>query len=159
MKKLALFLLVITIALCGFALYLRLGAQLYVSGASVVWQNASEDQGKWSKLYMELMDNTFQGKKLSSAELSNSADFEFRTYSVTLRNLGLLKAEWISMSVRPEASDIIEYGESRGFTLNAYSRGTIPGTVLARAGSPVERVVTIRYYVYGHLFEIETLVK
>ena len=159
MKKLALFLLVITVALCGGALYLRLGAQLYVSSASMTVRPARDDQDKWTQLYTELTDQTFQGKVLSAAELSDANNFEFRTYSVALRNLGMLKAEWISISIRPEEGDVIEYGESRGFTLNPYSRGTIAGTLLAEAGSSAQRVATIRYYVYGRLFEVETLVR
>ncbi|MDR1570819.1 MAG: hypothetical protein LBS72_10115 [Oscillospiraceae bacterium] len=159
MKKLALMLLVIMFAALGTALYLRVGAQLIVAGASVGVRGAHTDADAWASLYVELTDGTFQGRVLSEADMTNAEDYEFRTYSVRLRNLGMLKAEWISISVRAEEADVIEYGESRGFTLAAFSSGTISGTVLSRAGSDAARVVTVRYYVFGRPFTVETLVR
>jgi len=159
MKKLSLFLLVIMIILLGAAAYLRLGARLIVTNAAVNVRGASTAPEEWASLFVDLTDGAFQGRVIADAGMSNSDDFEFRTYSIGLRNLGMLRAEWITIAVRAEEGDIIEYGEQRGFSLAPYSGGTITVRTLALASSPVERVVTVSYYVYGRPFSIETLVR
>lgn len=159
MKKLALTLLVLAVALAGTALYLRLGAQLSVIGASVHGKSAADDTDAWVSLYLELRDGTFQGIVLNDAALEDASLYVFRTYSVSLRNLGMLRAEWISMSVQPEADDIIAYGESRGFTLPPFKAGTISATLLARADSGTARVATIEYYVFGRKFAVDVIVE
>ena len=157
MKKLALALLILTLALTATALYLRLGAQLNVIGAGFSEKSAANEIDAWVNLYIELTDGTFQGTVLNDAEMDDASGYVFRTYSVNLRNLGMLRAEWISMAVHPQPADIIAYGESRGFTLPAFSYGTISATLLARAGSSTARTVSVEYYVFGRKFTIDVI--
>ncbi|MDR2658258.1 MAG: hypothetical protein LBB86_10580 [Oscillospiraceae bacterium] len=156
MKRLAVALLAIVILAGGAALYLRLSANLSVIGAYIEIHPAAESMAVYEDLKGKLADGSFTGDILSDADLGSPEGYEFLVYTVRLRNYGILPAEWIRIEIAPAPDwDVIAVGEPRGFSLAAFSAGTLSGTMLARAGGNHARIVTIRYYVYGRMFTID----
>ncbi|MDR1600446.1 MAG: hypothetical protein LBS11_11350 [Oscillospiraceae bacterium] len=156
MKRLAAALLVIVALVGGAALYLRLSANLSAQGAYIEVHPAAGSLAVFDDLKARLEDGSFTGEVVSDADLGSPDGYEFLVYTVRLRNYGMLPAEWIRIEIAPEREwDVIALGETRGFSLAAFSTGALSGTMLARSGGNPARTVTIRYYVYGRMLTID----
>ncbi|MDR2506175.1 MAG: hypothetical protein LBD16_08760 [Oscillospiraceae bacterium] len=159
MKKLAVILLVLALILAAGALYLRLGANLKPISASVKELPASENLSQWATLYVEMSDGTFQGTIVDGTPMGEAEEYVFRTYSIELRNLGIIKAEAITVTIKPGGGDVAIYGEPRLFALPAFSNGTIETTVLSSVNSDSRRAAVVDYYVFGRKMSATVIVE
>lgn len=76
--------------------------------------------------------------------------------TITLSNIGLFDAEWIDISVKPAEGDIAVYsltGETSSLPSRTYGQVNLKLLTTAPAGTT--RTVTLSYYVFGMMRQIE----
>jgi hypothetical protein len=148
----------VVLALAAVGIFWR-GAQLEIVDVSAEVRLASGEPTVYGQLLADLQDAAFDGAKLQEGELGAAGAYQFVTYSVRLRNNGLLPAEWIQLQIHTGEGDAVLYNEPRSFTLSPSASGNIARTVLMKADADVSRVASVTYYVYGHQFSIDTLLR
>ena len=83
----------------------------------------------------------------------NSGDYKFITYTVDVRNLNALGAEWMDLNVTPKQGDLLQVN-SKVTDLPAFNSETMTVILLCdRNATDLTREATLSYYVYGRYYE------
>lgn len=91
----------------------------------------------------------FTGAPGMSAE-----DYKFITFSVNVRNLNVLDAEWMDLTVTPRTGDLMQVN-SRVTDLAGFNSDTMTVILVCDRGvTDLTREATLSYYVYGRYHEI-----
>ena len=162
LKVLAIAVLALTVAAAGAVLYGLNAMTPVVEQITVTATPAIDAQDAFYAVMDEVQTGTFAGKQFADADGLSIHDCTFLTYTVRLKNRGFFPAEWISMRVRPAASDagrdILQLGDTGAYVLGAQSRGDLRATILcAGDASDTQRALDVTCYVFGQrvVFEAE----
>ena len=79
---------------------------------------------------------------------------QFVTYTLRMKNGGLLPAEMVEMQLVTEAGDIAAYQEPSAVSIGPGGEETISLTLLTASRSSLRRDLVITYYLWGQLYSI-----
>lgn len=84
----------------------------------------------------------------------DSGSYKFLTYTVDVRNLNVLGAEWMDLTIEPKEGDLVQVN-SKVTDLSAFNSETMTVILLCdRSVTDLTRQATLSYYVYGRYYEI-----
>lgn len=153
MKAIAKFLTVVTLIVLLAGGYIYWAAALQVLPESGLVESAADR--------VQVFDNIVSTARVGSSDLivysdaSGSAEqYSFVTYTLRLRNMNALPAEWLQLDITPQQGDVLLVKASTE-DVPAFSEKLLTVVLLTdRSAASYARSATLTYYVYGHEFSI-----
>lgn len=148
-------LLVVVLAVGAFFGYCWYGAQMQIVGAGTTVVSAAEAMSEFASVREKLSLDAFYGEEFRKVEFGEAQNYSFVTVNVRMKNIGLFPMEWVTVTVRPVAADILQLPpESDPPALARLSVGEYGATFLTQ-GDGGARTYEISYYVLGRQFTKE----
>ncbi len=148
-------LLVVVLAVGAFFGYCWYGAQMQIVGAGTTVVSADEAMSEFASVREKLSLDAFYGEEFREVEFGEAQNYSFVTVNVRMKNIGLFPMEWVTVTVRPVAADILQLPpEGDPPALARLSVGEYGATFLTQ-GDGGARTYEISYYVLGRQFTKE----
>ena len=152
MKKVALALMTVAgLALTVF-LWQALHQELVITGQGLNAVEASERATEYEAWIHAIENQEFSGFVYDAAPAAERA--QFVTYTLRLRNPGLLAAAMVELQLVSEVGDIAAYQEPAAVQIAPGGESTLSLTLLTAARAPLRRDLVITYYLWGRLTTI-----
>ena len=154
MKAIAKFLTLVTALVLLAGGYLVWASEMKAAPAGGTVESAADR--------IEAFNGICQSAQIGSSDLvmyENSVDYGaeqylFITYTLQLRNLNALPAEWIQLEIEPQQGDVLMV-RSDVADIPAFSEGLVTVVLMTdRSTAGYARQATLTYYVYGHEISI-----
>ena len=153
MKAIAKFLTVVTLIVLLAGGYIYWAAELQVLPESGLVESAADR--------VQVFDNIVSAARIGSSDLivysdasGSAGQYSFVTYTLRLRNMNALPAEWIQLDLTPHQDDILLV-KATTEDVPAFSEKLLTVVLLTdRGAASFARNATLTYYVYGHEFSI-----
>lgn len=158
MKKAAITFLVLFIITAAAVGVLFVSCRVQVTGVSATAADASSQGDMFNQLSIQVMENCVIGTKFSDvSQLTSPEDYQFITYTVSIKNGCFVPAEAVEVQVTPMGDDVLQIGASSLHTIGGRTSGTVSATILTgRTMHPV-REINVSYYIFGKPFHIRTI--
>ena len=154
MRILAWFLVAVVLiagALLGYSLY---AAALHVTVQGVQTVPAAQMPDTFAALRQQVQDEALLGTAFREGPLGDTEDYVFHLYTVQVRNVGFLPADWIKLDVQPGPGDVLQSEPETASMLPALQSGALQATVLAEADASTPRDLRITYFVFGRPYSL-----
>lgn len=154
MKALAKFLTFITVLVLIAGAYIYWAAELKVTPGGGLVESAADRASAFESIR--------QSSEIGSADLimfQDSIDYGpeqyvFVTYTLRMRNMNLLPAEWIQIDIAPQAGDVLMV-RATVEDVPSFDEQLVSVVLLTdRTTASYARAATLSYYVYGHEFSV-----
>lgn len=154
MKALAKFLTFITVLVLIAGAYIYWAAELKVTPGGGLVESAADRASAFESIR--------QSSEIGSADLimfQDSIDYGpeqyvFVTYTLRMRNMNLLPAEWIQIDITPQAGDVLMV-RATVEDVPSFDEQLVSVVLLTdRTTASYARAATLSYYVYGHEFSV-----
>lgn len=155
MRAIAKFLTFITVVVLLAGGYLIWACELKVSPAGVVVESAADRPETFQSMY----DASLVGSPnyiffTQDPLVPDAAQYSLVTYTLKVRNLNALPAEWMQLDVEPKSGDVLIVKPSVE-DAPAFNEQVVTVTLMTdRATSDYIRSATLSYYVYGHEYSL-----
>lgn len=155
MKAIAKFLTVVTLLVLLAGGYVILTAELKVSSAGVLIESAADRAEAFQNIYQSVQTGSTEFELFDGALIDPAPDqYVFATYTLKVRNLNALPAEWMHLSVEPQDGDVLIVKPSVE-DAPAFSEQLVTLVLLTgRNAADYVRSATLTYYVYGHEYSL-----
>lgn len=155
MRIFAFVLLGITLVVAAFFGYCYYGAQMQIVGVAASLTPATEALGTYELVTGQMREGSFYGTVYQELEFTYPESYTFVSFTVRMRNRGLLPMDWIRIEVAPEENDILQLAADRTPSLAGGSTADFSTALLCRSGADADRKITLTYYVLGYPFRVE----
>ncbi len=154
MKALAKFLTFITVLVLIAGAYIYWAAELKVTPGGGLVESAADRASAFESIR--------QSSEIGSVDLimfQDSIDYGpeqyvFVTYTLRMRNMNLLPAEWIQIDIAPQAGDVLMV-RATVEDVPSFDEQLVSVVLLTdRTTASYARAATLSYYVYGHEFSV-----
>lgn len=153
MKTVAKLLTVLAVLAVLTLAYLRYASQLIVRYSGVNVASCADYRETFDTIRGYAERGTADVTIFTSAPSLAAEDYKFITYTVDVRNLNALGAEWMDLNLVPEQGDLLQVN-SKVTDLPAFNSGTMTVILLCdRNVTDLAREATLSYYVYGRYYE------
>lgn len=143
---------VVALALFGYGVY---GLQMQVGEMTAVVTPATSAAEQFEALRAAMDNDSLTGRVYQKEALGNPEDYVFVTYTVRVKNVGFIPAEWIELVITPGAGDILEMDISDAQVLGARSEGDLKAVILQKGdGSDTARAAQVQYYAFGSPYAV-----
>ena len=133
--------------------YVHYASRLIVRYAGVNVASCADYQQTFDTIRDYAQRGTADVTVFTEAPGYNSGDYKFITYTVDVRNLNALGAEWMDLNVTPKQGDLLQVN-SKVTDLPAFNCETMTVILLCdRNATDLTREATLSYYVYGRYYE------
>ena len=150
MKAIAKFLTVITVLVLLAGAYVVRASQLKILPASGLVESAADRAQAFESIIASARVGSDELAVYSDGLPLNPEQYVFVTYTVKLRNLNALPAEWMELSLSPQPEDILLV-KATVKDVPAFSEQLVTIVLLTdRATASYARSAELTYYVYGH---------
>lgn len=149
MKYLAIFLTLLALALGSLTVYELVNTQLQVTGQDRQTQDASEQMDEYNLLKTAVLHKSLEGTTFSD-EVPEANLCRFDTYTVRLKNNGLLPVEMVEIQLSQEDGDILYYGSGSEVTIAPGETKDVWVKLLTGGNDIAARDMYITYYIWGH---------
>lgn len=157
MKYAAIFMAVLVALTLALGIYTLANAHLVVVSVTEDVAAAFERPEEFAALQTAMDHEALLGTPYADELPGSSMDYNFRTYTIRLRNPGLIAAEMVEIQPTPVNGDILSYTTLDAAQVNA--NRTVPArgeanlwTVVlssAQDTAPAQRTFRITYYLWG----------
>ncbi len=145
-------LLVMALLVC----YLFLTAHVTIVRVDTSVSSAQTDTAAFEALKTSVEEDAFQGTLYQKpTEWKQAGDYEYRDYTVRMRNDCLVPIDMIEVQVVPQSTDILQLGDRSVHSLDAKTEGDIAARVLVPKDAPAIREIIVTYYVWGVSFHLK----
>ena len=154
MKALAKFLTFITVLVLIAGAYIYWAAELKVTPGGGLVESAADRASAFESIR--------QSSEIGSVDLIMFQDsieygpeqYVFVTYTLRMRNMNLLPAEWIQIDIAPQAGDVLMV-RATVEDVPSFDEQLVSVVLLTdRTTASYARAATLSYYVYGHEFSV-----
>ena len=152
MKKAALFLAILAVLALLTVLWQTLHQELIVTGQGLNAVEAERLEKEYTSWIDAIENRQFVGFVYQEEPSADKA--QFVTYTLRLRNDGLLPAEMVEMQLVTEAGDIAAYQEPAEVDIAPGGEGTLSLTLLTASKASLRRDIVVTYYLWGRLYSI-----
>ena len=152
MKKSALFLAVLAALALLTVLWQTLHQELIVTGQGLNSVEAERLEKEYTAWISAIENRQFVGFVYQEEPEADEA--QFVTYTLRLRNGGLLPAEMVEMQLVTEAGDIAAYQDPEEMDIAPGAEGTLSLTLLTASRTSLRRDIIVTYYLWGRLYSI-----
>ncbi len=152
MKKTSIVLSVLAVLALLLVLWQTLHRELIVTGKGLSAVEAEDRAAEYAAWLKDIEEHRFMGF-LYQEEPSNGRA-QIVTYTLRLRNPGLLPAEMVEMQLVTEAGDIAAYQSPETVAIAPGGEETMSLSLLTGSRSSLRRDIVITYYLWGRLYSI-----
>ena len=152
MKKSSLFLAVLAVLALLTVLWQTLHQELVVTGQGLNAVEADRLEQEYASWISAIENRQFVGLVYQEEPAAEPA--QFVTYTLRLRNGGLLPAEMVEMQLVTEAGDIAAYQDPEEADIAPGGEGTLSLTLLTVSRASLRRDIIVTYYLWGRLYSI-----
>lgn len=152
MKKTAIALSIIAVLLLMTVVWQGLHQELVVTGKGLSAAEAQTRAGEYEAWISAIRNRQFTGFVYDQQPEEGQA--QFVTYTLRLRNGGLLPAEMVEMQLVTEAGDIAAYQEPLYVSIAPGAESTLDMTLLTTSRASLRRDVVITYYLWGRRYTV-----
>ena len=143
---------VIALGLFGYGYY---GLTVHTGEMTAVVTPAVHATEQFEALRADMDNDSLTGRVYRKEALGNPEDYVFVTYSLRVKNVGFIPAEWIELVISPGDGDILEVPASGAQVLGAMNEGDLKTVVLQKGdGSDNARSAQVRYYAFGRAYAV-----
>lgn len=155
MKKAAIFMIVLVVVLAGGIVYGLFNTSLRVIGKGLQVMPAAERIEEFQQLQTAVKQRSLIGTILQSDDLTAAADYTYYSYTLRIKNPGLVSAEMVELQIAPISEDVLFYGESGEVVIGPGETRDVRCVLLARGTPHAVRDFYITYYLWGHPHEVK----
>lgn len=143
---------VIVLGVFGYGVY---GLRVQPGEMTAVVTPASQAAEQFELLRTQLDEGAFTGRAFTQEALGNAEDYAFVTYTLRVKNVGFIPAEWITLLITPGTGDVLEMAPSNAQALGAMSEGDLKAVVLKKGdGNDNARAAQVTYYAFGRPYAV-----
>lgn len=155
MRAIAKFLTVVTVLVLLAAGYVIWAAELKVAPAGAVIESAADRAEAFQNIYQSMQVGSADLEIFTAETIDPSPEqYMFVTYTLKVRNLNALPAEWMQLSITPEDGDVLMVKPTVE-DAPAFNEQLVTLVLLtSRNAADYVRTATLNYYVYGHEYSI-----
>lgn len=155
MKKTAIFLILLVMAAGGVIGYGLYRTNLQVTAKGLQKTSAAENPEEFRALREAALGQRLPGTVLKKEIGEDPAGYSLYTYTLRLKNNGLVDAEMVEMQISPASGDVLFYGATDEIIIPAGQTRDVSCVLLTeREPSPV-REIYVTYYLWGHAKQIK----
>ncbi len=159
MRVFAWILVVITVLTVGLAVYELATLKLGTEAVQVSVTPASRSEALLEDMRAGMDNDSLTGRIFSREAIGNAEDYVFITYTVPVKNMNFLSAEWIELVVSPQEGDIVQVSTGDAQKLPGLSRADLSATVLCRLSEQEAAArkpsLEINYFLFGRPYSFE----
>ncbi len=148
MKKAALILAALALLAGVLAAYQAFNEELTVTGTGVSATDASDASDAYDAWTRAVAGRQFLGITYGQSAAPKESS-RFVTYTLRLRNRGLLPADMVELQLMSDAGDVASYQSPDVLSIGAGEEKTLSLTLLTREGTGLRRDLLVTYYVWG----------
>ena len=143
---------VLALAVFGYGYY---GLRVQTGEMNAVVTPAANALEQFEALRTQMDNDSLTGRVYRKEALGNPEDYVFVTYTVRVKNVGLIPAEWIELVITPGESDILEVDIADAQVLGAMREGDLKTVILQKGdGSDTARAAQVQYYAFGSPYAV-----
>ena len=143
---------VIALGIFGYGYY---GLTVQTGEMTAVVTPASNAVEQFEALRLSMDNDSLTGRVYKKEALGNPEDYVFVTYTLRVKNIGFIPAEWIELVISPEGGDLLEVPTNGAQVLGAMREGDLKTVILQKGdGSDVARSAQVRYYAFGRPYAV-----
>jgi len=147
-RRLAIFLMALALLTGGLAVYQAFNEELTVTGTGVSASDAAETPDTYDAWTRAIAHRQFLGLTYGQ-EARGVDESRFVTYTLRLKNNGLLPADAVEMQLMSDAGDVAAFQSPEKLSIGPGEEKTLSMTLLTRTGTGLRRDVLVTFYVWG----------
>lgn len=140
------------VAVVGYGLF---NTTLQVIGKDLQVFSAAEKPAEFEQLRTMVERNALIGTHLKSGELGSAENYQYRVYTLRVKNPGLVDARMTEIQIAPLGSDVLYYGEEGEVVIEAGKTRDIWCVLLTEGQTHNVRDFHITYYLWGTPHEVK----
>lgn len=140
------------VAVVGYGLF---NTTLQVIGKDLQVFSAAEKPIEFEQLRTMVERNALIGTQLKSGELGSAENYQYRVYTLRVKNPGLVDARMTEIQIAPLGSDVLYYGEEGEVVIEAGKTRDIWCVLLTEGQTHNVRDFHITYYLWGNPHEVK----
>ena len=152
MKKTSIILSILAALLLLVVIWQALNHELIVTGQGIGASEAEDRPQEYAAWVKDIENGQFTGFLYQAQPGEEHA--QIVTYTLRLRNPGLLPAEMVEMQLVTEAGDIAAYQTPEQVNVAPGGEETMSLSLLTVSRSSLRRDIVITYYLWGKLYTI-----
>ena len=149
MKAFAALLIVLVLVAVGGLGYLYLTANIEVSATRCIATDGVTQAELLEQLKDSVEAGTFVGTRFSEGAIGPADQYQFLTYTVSLKNNAFLTAEVIELRLTPMSGDVLLLTDSAEHSLAGGQETDLAVTLLTERNMHSVREGTVTYYLWG----------
>lgn len=155
MRKAAWILIAVTAIVLGVLGYGMYGLKVHNGQLRVTTLAATEATEQFEALRTKMDSDALTDRIYIKEALTNPEEYTFVTYTVRVKNVGIIPAEWIELVMVPQEGDVLQLDTGSAHALNAFSEGDLKATLLVKGeGNSGARTGKITYFAFGRPYEV-----
>jgi len=155
LKKAAIVLMILLIAALGVTGWGLTHTNLRVIGKSVQITRADARPEAFAALREAAKNQSLLGTRLKSGEIGDAGEYSYFTYTLRLKNEGLVDAEMVEVQIAPLDQDVLFYGAAEEVIIKAGETKDVQCVLLTRGRPHPVRDIYVTYYLWGHPQEVK----
>ncbi len=155
MRTFAIVMVIVLIAaglLVGYGLF---NTTLQVIGKDLQSFTAAERPAEFEQIRTMVERDALLGTKLKSGHLGNAENYQYRVYTLRVKNPGLVDARMTEIQIAPMGNDVLYYGETGEVIIEAGKTRDIWCVLLTEGNTHDVRDMYITYYLWGNPHEVK----
>ncbi len=154
MKAIAKFLTVVTVLVLLAGAYVVWASEIDVLPGKGMVESAADRAQAFESIISSAAVGSSDLEVYADVLPENADQYSFITYTLRLRNMNALPAEWLQLSVAAQPEDVLMV-KATVEDVPAFSERLVTVVLLTnRSTVSFARSATLHYYVYGHEFTI-----
>ena len=155
MKKLAIVLLLLAVAVGGVIGYALFQTNLQVTGKGVSAVSAAEKPEEFETLRQAAAGQRLMGTVIKKEIAGDPSAYSLYTYTLRLHNPGLVAAEMVEIQISPASGDALLYGSAQEIVIPAGGTKDVSCVLLTEGEPSPVREIYVTYYLWGHARQIK----
>lgn len=159
MRVFAWIMVVITVLTVGLAVYELATLKLGTESVQIAVTPASKNQSLFDEMRAGMDNDSLTGRIFLREAIGNAEDYVFVTYTVPVKNMNFLSAEWIELVVTAQEGDVAQVSTGDAQKLPGLSRANLSATVLCRLNEQEaaarKPMLEINYFLFGRPYSFE----
>ncbi len=148
MKYIALLLVLITVLVVGYSIYIYLNTDVQVMHVEVQSIRTEDAQEMLQGDIAAIQSNSFTGRLFHNT-IDPNEDYYYVNYTINLQNNLYIDIDAIEAQVLPKTGDVFQRHNQDFVSIAKKSEGTVTATVLSKKSTLGVREFVITYYVWG----------
>ena len=154
MKALAKFLTFVTVLVLLAGGYIFWATELKITPGGGLVESAADRASAFESIRQSTEIGSPDLTMFQDSITSGAEQYVFVTYTLRIRNMNLIPAEWLQIDLTPQAGDVLMV-KATVEDIPGFSEQLVSVVLLTdRTTASYARAATLSYYVYGHEYSV-----